>query len=404
MIKRKNYSETEEMLKAVEEAMLLLSQNPDLTVSAARILEKGMRMVHGELFGNPWVKPGSFPGQREPAEVGRDAGALAELGEAWIAFIRRTLSRRRNASNALDEAFHAMMDRVRFVEEGVIFCQVKKLIQSYHPEYLKKLNTHYEKLGYMWGALDTKANVYEVVENRIHVMAEHWAEMERVYEMLGDYRSKKVLYHTLSSWLTYDVADLLAMYEGNFDAYWDLDLIECGEDEVLVDLGAYTGDSVQSYIDTYGRWKKIYAYEMMEDNFRQMQENLRGYRDIVPVRKAVAEKLGVMYVDDGINFTDAHRLAESGRKAVEVTTLDEDIQERITLIKLDIEGAEQGALLGAKRHIREEKPRLLVSVYHNNEDIWKIPGMLLELRGDYRFYLRSNGRHYGPVDMVLFAV
>lgn len=235
-------------------------------------------------------------------------------------------------------------------------------------------------------------------------MAEHWAEMEQVYGRLGDYRSKKVLYHTLSSWLTYDVADLLAMYESNYEAYWDLDLISCTEDEVLVDLGAFTGDSVQSYIDTYGVWKRIYAYEMMEENYQQMQKNLQGCRDIVLVRKAVAEKPGEMYVDDGINFVDAHRLADSGRKAVEVTTLDDDIQERITLIKLDIEGAEQGALLGAKRHIQEEKPRLLVSVYHNNEDIWKIPGMLLELREDYRLYLRSNGRQYGPVDMVLFAV
>ena len=404
MMKRKDYSVTEEMVRAVEEAVTLLRQNPGLVSTAAQIMDKGMRMVSGELFGNPRIKAGVFPGQRELSSVRRDACGLMELGEAWTAFMRRTVDRRKSASNALDEAFYIMMDRVRCVEEGVILRQVKSLILSYQPEYLTRLNGFYAKLGYMWGALDTKANIYQVVENRIRVMAEHWAEMERVYERLADYRSRKVLYHTLSSWLTYDWADLTAMYENNFEAYWDLDLIKCSEEEVIVDLGAYTGDSVQVYIDTYGAWKRIYAYEMMEDNFRQMQENLRAYENIVMSRKAVAQKPGVMYIDDGINFTDAHRLADSGRNAVEVTTLDEDISEKITLIKLDIEGAERDALLGARRHIQEEKPKLLISVYHNNEDIWRIPGMLLEMREDYRLYLRSNGRQYGPVDMVLFAV
>lgn len=404
MIKRKNYKAVEDMVKAVEEALALLRQKPGLAATAGQILDKGMRMIYGELFGNPRIKEGVFPGQRDLSEVRRDAGELIALGEAWISFICQILARRKAAPNALDEAFYAMMDRVRCVEEGVILCQVRALIQSYQPEYRECLNAHYEKLGYMWGALDTKANVYEVVENRIRVMAGHWAEMERVYERLSDYRSKKVLYHTLSSWLTYDRADLLAMYENNYGDYWDLDLVSCTEDEVFVDLGAFTGDSVQSYIDTYGVWKRIYAYEMMEDNFLAMQKNLQGYENIVTVRKAVSQEPGVMYIDEEINFIDAHRLADFGRNAVEVTTLDEDIKERITLIKLDIEGAEKDALLGAKRHIQEEKPKLLVSVYHNNEDIWKIPGMLLEMREDYRFYLRSNGRQYGPVDMVLFAV
>lgn len=403
-MKRKDYKTVEEMVKAVEEAMRLLEQKPGLVSTAAQILDKGMRTVYGDLFGNPRVKAGVFPGQREFSEARRDAYGLLELGEAWISFIRQILDRRKNAENALDEAFYAMMDRVRCVEEAAIFRQVRSLILSYRPEYLDHLNAFYGKLGYMWGSLDTKANVYEVVENRIRVMAEHWPEMERVYGLLADYRSRKVLYYTLSSWLTCDMADLLAMYENNFEAYWDLDLVSCGADEVFVDLGAFTGDSVQSYIDTYGVWKRIYAYEMMEDNFRQLEDNLRQYENIIAIPKAVAQKPGIMYVDDTISFNDARRLTDSGGKTVEVTTLDEDICEKITMVKLDIEGAERDALIGAKRHIVEEKPKLLISVYHNNEDIWKIPEMLMEMREDYRFYLRSNGRQYGPVDMVLFAV
>lgn len=89
---------------------------------------------------------------------------------------------------------------------------------------------------------------------------------------------------------------------------------------------------------------------------------------------------------------------------IEIVSLDEDIREKITLIKMDIEGAEQDALTGCIRHIREEKPKLLISVYHNNEDIWKIPKMIYDMNEDYQFYLRSNGWQWGPAELVLFAI
>ena len=72
-------------------------------------------------------------------------------------------------------------------------------------------------------------------------------------------------------------------------------------------------------------------------------------------------------------------------------------------IKMDIEGAEKDALKGCARHIREEHPKLLISVYHNNEDIWRIPRMIHEMDDSYRFYLRSNGNQWGPSEIVLFA-
>ena len=89
---------------------------------------------------------------------------------------------------------------------------------------------------------------------------------------------------------------------------------------------------------------------------------------------------------------------------IEVVSLDDDLMEKVTLIKMDIEGAEQAALSGCRRHIKEEMPKLLISVYHNNEDIWKIPRMVEEMNSNYRFYLRSNGRQWGPAEIVFFAL
>ena len=73
---------------------------------------------------------------------------------------------------------------------------------------------------------------------------------------------------------------------------------------------------------------------------------------------------------------------------IRTISLDAFLQdERVTFIKMDIEGAELEALQGAERVIRECKPKLAVSIYHKKEDIWEIPHLILTYCPDYRFYL-----------------
>ena len=87
-----------------------------------------------------------------------------------------------------------------------------------------------------------------------------------------------------------------------------------------------------------------------------------------------------------------------------VTALDIDITEPVTLIKADIEGYEQKAITGARNHILNDHPKLLMSVYHNNEDLWKIPKMIYELSSDYKFYLRYNSSPLYPTEITLLAL
>ena len=76
----------------------------------------------------------------------------------------------------------------------------------------------------------------------------------------------------------------------------------------------------------------------------------------------------------------------------------------MTLIKADIEGAEQHALTGARRHILNDHPKLLISVYHSNEDLWQIPRMILDISRDYTLYLRHHGSPIYPTEITLIAV
>lgn len=71
---------------------------------------------------------------------------------------------------------------------------------------------------------------------------------------------------------------------------------------------------------------------------------------------------------------------------------------------MDIEGYEQKALVGCANHIKNEHPKLLISVYHNHEDLWKIPTMIKNISKDYKFYLRYYGNNIFPTEIVLIAV
>lgn len=72
-----------------------------------------------------------------------------------------------------------------------------------------------------------------------------------------------------------------------------------------------------------------------------------------------------------------------------------------SLIKLHLEGGELDAVEGAAETIRRCAPRLAVCL-HRDEDALRIPARLLELRPDYRFWLR----HYSSsaTETVLYAV
>jgi hypothetical protein len=61
----------------------------------------------------------------------------------------------------------------------------------------------------------------------------------------------------------------------------------------------------------------------------------------------------------------------------------------VTLIKMDIEGAEYDALLGSKTIIQRDHPVLAICVYHTQSDIWRIPLLIRSIDPTYSMFLRS---------------
>ena len=160
------------------------------------------------------------------------------------------------------------------------------------------------------------------------------------------------------------------------------------------------------YFNCYGVncYKKIYCYEITESSFNSLKNNLLYYKNIEFINKAASDKSQKIYIEESKVDGSANMTTESGTTEVEATLIDEDIKEKISLIKMDIEGDEQKALIGCKNHIKNEHPKLLISVYHNHQDLWKIPKMIDGMSPNYKFYLRYYGNNIFPTEIVLIAI
>ncbi len=110
-----------------------------------------------------------------------------------------------------------------------------------------------------------------------------------------------------------------------------------------------------------------------------------------------------------MNFSGAggtFSIQSNGETSVNVQQLDQFIEEndikKIDFIKMDIEGAEMGALEGATNTIRSLKPKMAIAVYHDYEDIVTIPNFLKTLVPEYRLYLNHYTTTYG--ETILYAM
>ena len=306
--------------------------------------------------------------------------------------------------NVIDRSFSELVQEIRSLGEKELYYRIRRDFDRVPAETRKSCQDFFNRFGY-WGRLDPQQGIFEQIELKELALFEHIGEYAWLYERLEDYRSKKTLYSILSNWYRYDFTSTAQTKEYMYDDYFDLDVVSCTPEEVVVDLGAYTGDTVKSYIRNYGEdcYRRIYCYEITPDSFGKLQKNLAGLRDIELRLKGAADMPGRLSLSPN-EYASANRLLPDSEGEVEVTTLDLDIEEPVTLIKADIEGMEQRALAGARGHILNDHPKLLISVYHSNEDLWRIPQIIHEISRDYRFYLRYRGSPIYPTEISLLAV
>jgi len=222
-----------------------------------------------------------------------------------------------------------------------------------------------------------------------------WAD---VFTSLQDEQSRQTLLDLVRYRLT---ANTLSMQDYKVhiqDQYFEpfLDL----RSEVFVDAGGFDGDTTEAFCCRCSDYRKVHLFEPSQRNMRAARARLAAYRDIIFHQEGLSDQVGPMTFDAEAGSASA--VTSGPGEEVQMTTLDLAVAEPVSLIKMDLEGWELTALAGCARHIREDRPKLAIAVYHRASDFRTIWRYARSIHPDYKVYLR----HYtqGWSETVMFFV
>lgn len=236
------------------------------------------------------------------------------------------------------------------------------------------------------------------------VINSHINKYEKVYSYLSDDLSKKVYLGILNCKISLDNRYLEGIADPENSQYFDEKIIKLNENEVFCDCGSYNGDTLETFVSlSGGKYKKYIAIEADGDIFSALNKKVtsKGYKNIKTYNLACWHEKTILKFQSA---QTAGHITETGDISVHADTLDNILKyEKVTFLKMDIEGAEEMALKGASTIIKKDNPILAICLYHNLEDYYKLPLMMKNLNPEYKLFIRHY-RDMFDLETVCYAI
>ncbi|EKP0309283.1 FkbM family methyltransferase, partial [Aeromonas veronii] len=212
------------------------------------------------------------------------------------------------------------------------------------------------------------------------------AQLSDFYDLLADDASKTLLTNLLAFRCGDVEHDLISAYP----QYLSPD-VKYAATDVLLDGGAYIGDTIQSLERHDLCLQEIHAFEPDAENFSKLADySAQSQQQVILNNQGLWSATQTLRFSANNVVSYGRKIDESAEEMIQVTSIDDYVQAnnvKPTFIKLDVEGAEMQALIGAKATISQLKPKLAISLYHAQTDLWRLPLYIKSLNPNYRFYL-----------------
>jgi FkbM family methyltransferase len=208
----------------------------------------------------------------------------------------------------------------------------------------------------------------------------------------------------------------LALYETPMGPIWDRGgawtlpalIQECQHDayrlrstvkpgDIVIDVGANIGLTAKTVLAAGAA--TVVALEpepvILECLRRNLSAEIRQGRVVVIPKGAWDREDTLMLHVDETNAGGSSLVGKTGGPSIPVplTTIDRVVADlrlpRVDLMKMDIEGAEKNALLGAAESIRRFHPRLAIVLEHNVSDVEVLPALVRQFWAGYSLTLTS---------------
>lgn len=158
-----------------------------------------------------------------------------------------------------------------------------------------------------------------------------------------------------------------------------------------VDVGAYTGDTIEEFAEYSGKNITVHAFEPDSKNFKKLGNYCSdcGIKNISIHNNAAWDKNEdiTFYSRSGRNSAGTTSHAGAKQTVIRGVMVD-DFCEYADFIKIDAEGSDKKALIGMQNLIKKHAPALTVAAYHRTEDYFDIPEYVLSVFSDYDVYFR----------------
>lgn len=172
-------------------------------------------------------------------------------------------------------------------------------------------------------------------------------------------------------------------------------------DKLIIDGGGYIGDSLVLFME-FNPYK-VLVFEPLEENIKSLQQTL--VKNNISLDRVLVFKIGLdkenrrsklFKAGSASTIIAGSEIDYKGEENIELVSLDDFYynnkenfeSKKIGCIKLDIEGNEYNAILGALKVIKEHRPILLISIYHVPQDFFYIKPLLQKEVENYRFMIR----------------
>jgi FkbM family methyltransferase len=273
-------------------------------------------------------------------------------------------------------------------------------------------------------------------------------KINEVFNMLEDDISKEVYYNVIKFRLTYAIKRIedsisptitldkarypvptlhgtgvqkLIQYTYYNCQYEIPGIFEATTGDIVFDIGGYIGDTALYFSSAVQDSGLVYSFEPNKELIPLLRENIivNNRKNIVIVENGLYDysmtvenkkTTDMIYYDDIIgNATHELNMEPKTNEVnskINLISLDDYIKInnilKINLIKMDIEGAEENALIGAKNTIIQFKPKLAISIYHKYQDLYNLALLIKSFQPEYKFYIRHTTNDIG--DTILFCL
>jgi FkbM family methyltransferase len=159
--------------------------------------------------------------------------------------------------------------------------------------------------------------------------------------------------------------------------YFVQEIIETDGESVFLDLGAYSGDTLERFFSqkiSGPDSRKAIGVEADQKNFSLLLDKYGKDPNVTLFNAAISDTQGLIGFSESDNSMGSSALFFEANNIVPSITIDE-IYSRLpfTHVKFDIEGFERNALAGAIETIKKSGLVWSVASYHLYDDIWVLP-------------------------------